>query len=224
MEDRTQRRRVYAALTFLEEPDAQALRDLRAAYEAQEDDSLSVADRAVLFATLRDADSFASGVRYLRRVVGPPLTLPVLKHYVTYYCPGTFTDETETREVESCDVAAAVRDAVTVDVRYGARPYCFRFTTCDEPEPIIRGGREFRAAPLVVAESGAHFLGARVLTLADVERLNAEELGRHEVLVANMRNNGVARVALTTSPYLHAAPFKDGDVNLDSVTGEPLPV
>jgi hypothetical protein len=221
VEDKTQRRRVFAALMRLEEPDAQALSELRDALDQPDDGSLSRTELVLLRQATVDGESFAFGLRYARRAPGAPPRSD-LKHRVTYYCPGTFVDETETREVASWDVRAATMVALTVDARYGARPYAFRFTTLDAPAPIMRGGRAFKADPVQVAESPMHFLGARLLALSDLHRLADEDDGRYGVIYKNAEHFGWAGVAETCTPFLHFAPFKDGDVNLDPATGEAI--
>lgn len=130
----------------------------------------------------------------------------MVKHFVTFYSPGTVFSETSTISVDSWDVPAAVVLADTVHERYGARPYGFMFSTKKTGEGDI--------TKWVTARSPMHYIGGVVETLADVEARHEIE-GGLEILISNMRNNEWGRVITFANPWRVTRPVEDGDILLE---------
>jgi hypothetical protein len=148
-----------------------------------------------------------------------------LKHYVTTYAPGSFVDETTSRPIEAWDVRRALEIAGEVVERYDARPFAFRFTTRDEPPPIVLDGVARAVEPIEVAKSGMYFINAEILSLSDVEARAAATPRAYSILASNMRANGWAHVAETKTPYTHCAVFDPTvDVNIDAGSDSPIPL
>lgn len=101
------------------------------------------------------------------------------KHFVTFNSPGTFFAEQTTLPIESWDTDKATEMARGVRERYGATPYGFFFTT------RARGEEDLDSK--VVATSCFYFLGGKVYTVEELERL---EDPKYDTLIRNMRCNG----------------------------------
>ena len=132
------------------------------------------------------------------------------KHFVTFYSPGTFVSESTTKPIDSWDVEKAVKMAMTISERHGARPYGFQFST-----------RERRADELDSRQaktSGIYYLGGKVLTLANVE---ARKDPNDNILISNMKCNKIAAVVENCNSYRSTMELRKGDVVLD-VTLPPL--
>lgn len=132
------------------------------------------------------------------------------KHFITFFAPGTFVAEQETKEIVAWDVDAAVRMAGEITMRYGARPYAFRFFT------KARGEKDFE--PKTSKSSNLYYLGGKLRTLAEVERDNDP---KEEILRSNMRINKIDRVITNDNSWRFTGPFDGDDVLLD-VTLPPL--
>lgn len=126
----------------------------------------------------------------------------VQRHFVTFFSPGTFVSETTTKEIDSWDVGLATRMARSIRERYGATPYGFRFET------RARGQEDLDSR--VVKTSPMHYLGGKVLTLADVKREMAEE----RILISNMECNGIEKVVVNDNSFRSVHPMGRGDVVL----------
>lgn len=122
----------------------------------------------------------------------------MIAHTVTFYSPGSFAPATSTLKIQEWDVDQALRLALSVTERHGARPFSFRFNTEED-------GKKVASSPL-------YYIAGRVRTLADVE---ADNLPNEEILRLNMRNNGIARVIETNTSYKHTSELKDDDIILD---------
>jgi len=125
------------------------------------------------------------------------------RHFVEFFSPGTFVAETTTLPIESWDANEARTIASGVRERYGATPYGFRFLTRAREDSELDG----RA----VATSPMHYLGGRILSLADVEARNDPA---DRILISNMRANGWDRVIENTNSYRWVQPFGKNDILL----------
>ena len=131
------------------------------------------------------------------------MTDAMQKHYVTFYSPGTIVPETDTHEVDSWNVNAAVEMSYEINQRHGARPYGFRFTTRE------RGPDDFDSK--VTATSGTYYLGGEVMTL---EQVRAKKRSGDATLITNMKINNIERVIENCNSWRSVTEFKDGDVVL----------
>lgn len=132
------------------------------------------------------------------------MSAAMVKHFVTFYSPGTFVAESSSHEIAGWDVDAAVKLAGAIKERYNARPYGFRFTTRE------RGPKDFESKQ--TAESNLYYLGGRIETLAEVEARNDP---KEEILRNNMRCNGFDRVVVNDNSWRWTQPLREGDVVLD---------
>lgn len=131
----------------------------------------------------------------------------VERHFVTFYSPGTFCAETTTQEIHAWDTVEALSRAKSVEERYGARPYAFRFST--------RAREDHELDSKVVAESGYYFFGCNVLTVADVKAKYDRD---YSALVSNMECNGWDRVASPREGWRWHQPVTADDVVLEEPT------
>lgn len=129
--------------------------------------------------------------------------MPISKHFVTFYSPGTFCAEESTKPIESWDTAVALRMAADVTERHNARPYAFAFTTRS------RGDSDLDSK--VTARSPLYYFGVKVETLTEIE---ARRDPSDRILIANMRTNDWQRVVTTTSGWKATMPLREGDVVL----------
>lgn len=132
------------------------------------------------------------------------------KNYVTFYSPGTFMAEDTCREIKSWDVDEAVKMADSIQERYGAIPYGFRFHT------MARTNEEFH--PKKTKESGFYFIGCTVQTLEEVKARNDPN---ERTLVINMECNGWHRIATTARGWRWSQPIHDGDTVIPYIAPEP---
>lgn len=128
----------------------------------------------------------------------------LVKHFVTFYSPGTFVAETSEREIASWDVDQAVEMARSISERYSATPYGFQFSTRE------RGDDDFNSKE--TARSGTYYLGGKVETL---EQLKARATDKERILVSNMEGNGWKRIITNDNSWRWTQPLEDGDVVLD---------
>lgn len=126
-----------------------------------------------------------------------------MKHFVTFFSPGTFFAETNEVEVDSWDVQAAVAKAKTINQRYNAKPYGFQFKTVE----LVNNGWDKK----VTKTSNMYFLGGQVLTL---EQIKAKNDPKDEILISNMENNGYDRVIENSNSYKITLPIRKGDIVL----------
>lgn len=128
----------------------------------------------------------------------------LIKHFVSFYSPGTFCSEVSVEEVPRWDIELAQKRARGIKERYGATPYGFSFHTKE------RGEDDFDSK--VTKKSPMYYLGGKVLTLADVEARN--DL-KDETLLWNMRVNGYKRIIENTNSWKFVGELKDDDVVLE---------
>ena len=126
------------------------------------------------------------------------------QHFVTFYSPGTFVAETNTKPIDDWDVETAVEIARSITQRYGARPYGFRFST--------RAREDDELDSRTVKSSGFYWLGGRLRSIKDVE----EEANPDErILLQNMKSNGWDYVVTNDNSWRWTQPFNEKDELLD---------
>lgn len=129
----------------------------------------------------------------------------VIKHFVTFYSPGTFVPESSSREIDSWDPTTALALAAGITERHGARPYAFQFTTRS------RGPEDLDSR--VSQRSGFYYLPhCKVETL---EEIRERDDPRDEILLSNMRCNKYDRVVTTTTGWKTTLPLGEDDVVLE---------
>lgn len=134
--------------------------------------------------------------------------IKVIKHYATFYSPGTFMPESSTVEFPSIDLKAIAKKAEGISERYGAKPFGFRVET-QEYEKIEKDGKVFKTDTKTTFSSGMYYLTGRVLTLKDVP--DTEE---NSILRSNMESNKKVCVENTNS-YRHTTFFNKEDKIID---------
>lgn len=85
----------------------------------------------------------------------------IIRHFVTFYSPGTFVSESTEKPIPAWDVELAKSMAREITERYGATPYGFRFST------RVRGDEDRDSKK--TTESGIYYLRGTVETLAEVK-------------------------------------------------------
>jgi hypothetical protein len=132
--------------------------------------------------------------------------IAVQKHFVEFVSPGTFFPESTEKEIDSWNVKKAQKMSESIEERYGATPYAFRFKT--------RGRSEGDLDSKVIKSSRFYYLNAKVETYEEVV---ARNLPDEKILRDNMRINGIKKVVTNGSDsktYKFHLPFEDGDVIL----------
>jgi hypothetical protein len=127
----------------------------------------------------------------------------MIKHYVTFYSPGTFVPEQTTNEIESWDIQKALAMLSSINERYNARPYCFSFHTRE------RGENDFE--PVQTKRSGFHFIGGnhgRYFTLNEVIARND---AKDKTLIENMKCNRIDVIYETLEGWKVSIPVGDND-------------
>jgi len=127
--------------------------------------------------------------------------MKMIRHYVTFYSPGTFFAEATTKEIDTWDVGAATEMTATITERYGAKPYGFQFTTRERDEEDFDSRQ--------TDKSGMYYVNCTVSTLADIEERSDPA---DAILLANMRANGWDRVVSPKTGWRCAQPLMDCDV------------
>lgn len=125
------------------------------------------------------------------------------KHFVTFFSPGTFLAEEDTKPIDSWDVDKAVEMSKSITQRYYAKPYGFRFST--------RGREEGDLDSKVIATSHMYYLGGEVLTLREIEKRKDP---KDSILISNMKANGYNKVVVNTNSYKWTQPLQKGDIVL----------
>ena len=123
----------------------------------------------------------------------------IVKHFATFYSPGTLVAETTQREVPAWDAEEAKRIAATIAERYGATPYGFQFTT------VNWESKETARSPMY------YLPHCKVETLAEIE---ARNLPNESILRSNMLHNGWDRIVTITTGWMVSLPLKPSDIVL----------
>jgi hypothetical protein len=126
------------------------------------------------------------------------------KHYVHFLSPGTLVAEEDTKEIDAWSVDLAIILSKEITQRYGAKPYCFYFTTKRRDET------DFDSK--VVHKSCKYYLSGEVKTIEQVRNENNPE---NETLIRNMERNGWDKVVQTKTPYLWTQPLREDDIILN---------
>jgi hypothetical protein len=136
-----------------------------------------------------------------------------VKHYVVFYSPGTFVDETSRRPIESWNTAAALGLYGSIEERHGAKPYAFEFETRIESADVPDGfGGSLKVQPKTVKTSCRYFINGRVET---IDQVNARNDPKESILRDNMRWNKYAAIVVTQNSWRHHAAFRGEDVIVD---------
>lgn len=125
------------------------------------------------------------------------------KHFVTFFCPGTFVAEQDTQEIDSWDVPEAQSRAKSVKQRYNATPYGFQFSTRS------RGSSDLDSE--VTERSPMYYINCKVETLEEIKERGDR---KDRTLILNMESNDWDRVATTIEGWKWTQPLKQGDVVL----------
>lgn len=126
------------------------------------------------------------------------------QHFVTFYSPGTFVSEKNTKPIASWDVDLAVSMAREIVQRYNARPYGFRFSTRTREDHEL-DSKETETSPF-------YYLGGKIETAEEVLARNDP---KEEILRSNLRVNNIKRLIVNNNSWRFTAELKDDDVVLD---------
>lgn len=121
---------------------------------------------------------------------------------VVTYAPGTFVPETRSSDIDEPSVNKAIKIAMGTKERYGAVPFCFLF--------MLHARKHGELDSKEVWTSPRHYLGGKVMTLADVKR----EMPNEHRLIQNMEGNGFKAVHQTTKGWSWTSEFRDNDIHL----------
>lgn len=105
--------------------------------------------------------------------------------HAEYDLPGSFFAEHVSKEIPEMTVAAA---------KAAAPKSAFAFVLYERADPVDLGP-EYTVTPKRQNESGKHFLGGQIFTLAEIESLNDPD---NRILISNMRGNRWDRVIRTS--------------------------
>lgn len=135
------------------------------------------------------------------------------KHRVIFSSPGTFVHEQTGRAIDSWDPKVAARMAKKISERYGAKPFCFHFTTVLSGDPVSDGeGGTLEVQSKVVERSGRFFLTGTVRTVAEVK---AKADPDESILLSNMEYNNWNALVENTNSFKSTQPFEADDVIID---------
>lgn len=141
------------------------------------------------------------------------------KHYVWFYSPGTFYDEIDSKPIETFgDLQTAVELVKSINQRYGAKPYGFRFITMLEMDPVRdqETGEILEVQSKKIEETGTYFINGR---LRKYDEVVAENDPEESILRDNMRCNDMLIVVETRNSYRHTAPFREEDFVINELGG-----
>lgn len=130
--------------------------------------------------------------------------MPKQQHFVTFFSPGTFFDETTEKPIDSWDVNAAMKMARGIEERYAATPFAFQFST--------RGRGDDDLDSKEIATSPTYYLGGRIEAREEVEARNDP---KEDILRLNMRSNDIAKVIYNDNSWRTVRPWRETDIILD---------
>ncbi len=125
------------------------------------------------------------------------------KHFVIFFSPGTFVSEQTTKPIDAWDPDVALEMASTIVERYNARPYGFQFITRS------RGPDDLDSS--VIDRSPIYYIGGTVETREEVFARNDPD---ERILRANMENNDIDRIWVSTSGWKTTMPLREKDIVL----------
>jgi hypothetical protein len=134
------------------------------------------------------------------------------KHYVEFYSPGTLFSESSCKPIDSWDTKQACEMANSIQKRYNAKPYAFRFTTFLEVQPIPYGrGGMLTVEPKEIAKSALHFLGGKLIRYEEVP-----DDDEHSIMRSNMRSNNMPVVIENCNSWKYTGEFGPEDCIVDA--------
>lgn len=137
--------------------------------------------------------------------------------FVVFMSPGSFYDETTSMPIETRDLAKMVELSKGIVVRYGAKPYGFRFETRIVAEPVPDGeGGTLVVPSKTIESSGNHYLGGELKTYDEVVEERPDS-----VVASNMRSNDGMEIVWTRPGYGYRV-FGPQDFVVSEETGEIL--
>lgn len=104
------------------------------------------------------------------------------KHFVTFLSPGTFFNESTTKEISSLDINEAKTMAGFIYERYGTHPYAFYFTTKELQ------GTGWYMKQVEIYHSPTYYIRGIRYTLNDIIERNIFQ-GKYDILISNMMSN-----------------------------------
>lgn len=129
--------------------------------------------------------------------------MPIKRHFVIFYSPGTFVSESSELPVDSWNVDEAVIMSKDIKERHGALPYGFSF--------ITKARLDDELDSKITERSHMYYLGGEVLTLEDVK---ARKDSSDRILISNMEMNHWDRIIVNSNSWQHTAPLMAEDVVL----------
>ncbi len=127
----------------------------------------------------------------------------VIKHFVTFFSPGTFVSEETTKPIETWNVEEACAMAREIKERHAAVPYAFRFAT----RTTCSGELDSKTTET----SNIYYLGGKVETL---EEITARKDPRDQILIGNMLNNNITKIIVNTNSWVFRGALRETDVIL----------
>ena len=124
----------------------------------------------------------------------------MIKHFVRFFCHGTFYAETEDRVIDSWDIEKAKDLAKKITARYNAKPYAFYFYTQEKKSECWDAE--------IINQSHMYYINGKVCSLEEVKARNDP---KDKILISNMEYNEWSHVVETYSPWKNTAVFDDGD-------------
>jgi hypothetical protein len=135
-----------------------------------------------------------------------------IRHFVTFYSPGTFMSESTTKDIPELHPPLAARMAREIEERYEAKPYGFRFETRITHDPIPDGaGGTLNVESKTTAKTGTYFLTGTVRAYSEIS-----EAKDTNILRSNMRGNDWPLMIENTNSYRTIMPYEAGDCIVDA--------
>lgn len=118
-------------------------------------------------------------------------------HFVTFHSPGTFVNEQTKLAIDSWDVDKAIEMSKNIKERHDALPFGFIFSTTINNE---------------TKTSNFYYLGGKIETIEEIEARNDPE---EEILLSNMKCNGIKKVLINTNSWKFTARLNESDIILN---------